>query len=78
MYDHVIDKNIFPTFICSCIPQIDMMSVMEECYMIKNQYDPVESSNEGGYHSPRFQEEDKFFLALKLRFYNHVEFLFLK
>tara|TARA_B100000900_G_C20210550_1_gene565634 strand:- start:21 stop:581 length:561 start_codon:yes stop_codon:yes gene_type:complete len=60
MYDHVIDKNIFPTFICSCIPQIDMMSVMEECYMIKNQYDPVESSNEGGYHSPRFQEEDKF------------------
>ena len=35
MYDHVIDENIFPSFVCSCIPQIDMMSVLEEVHQIK-------------------------------------------
>ena len=54
MYDHVIDENIFPTFICSCIPQIDMMSVLEEAYQVQKMYPSEELSNEGGYHSPVF------------------------
>ena len=48
---------------CSCIPQIDMMSILEEVYDIQNRYPSEEMSNEGGYHSPQFKD-DKF---LKLR-----------
>ena len=54
MYDHVVDKNIFPSFVCSCIPQIDMMSMLEEAYQIKRMYPSENLSNEGGYHSPKF------------------------
>jgi len=54
MYDHVIDKNIFPTFVCSCIPQIDMMEVLEEVYQTQLDYKTENLSNEGGYHSPKF------------------------
>jgi uncharacterized protein (TIGR02466 family) len=54
MYDHVIDKNIFPTFVCSCIPQIDMMEVLEEVYQVQSLYKTENVSNEGGYHSPKF------------------------
>ena len=56
MYDHVIDKNIFPSFVSSCIPQIDMMAQLAEAYDIKNCYDSAKLSNEGGYHSPTFVE----------------------
>jgi uncharacterized protein (TIGR02466 family) len=54
MYDHVIDENIFPSFVCSCIPQIDMMSQLEEAYDIENRHPSENLSNEGGYHSPTF------------------------
>ena len=54
MYDHVIDKNIFPSFVCSCIPQIDMMEVLEEVYQTQLNYKTENVSNEGGYHSPKF------------------------
>ena len=54
MYDHVVDKNIFPSFVCSCIPQIDMMSMLEEAYQIERIYPSENLSNEGGYHSPKF------------------------
>mgnify|MGYP005703718509 FL=1 len=63
MYDHVIDKNIFPSFVSSCIPQIDMMAQLAEVYDIKNCYDSAKLSNEGGYHSPIFV--DSKFLKLK-------------
>ena len=54
MYDNVIDENIFPSFVCSCIPQIDMMTQLEEAYDIKTHYKSEDVSNEGGYHSPKF------------------------
>ena len=54
MYDNVIDQNIFPSFVCSCIPQIDMMAQLEEAYDIKSQFPSENFSNEGGYHSPVF------------------------
>ena len=38
MYDYVVDKNIFPSFVCSCIPQIDMMAQLEEAYDINSQF----------------------------------------
>ena len=54
MYDHVEDKNIFPSFVCSCVPQLDMMSILEEAYQINRIYASEAVSNEGGYHSPKF------------------------
>ena len=54
MYDNVIDQNIFPSFVCSCVPQIDMMAQLEEAYDIKSHYKSEDISNEGGYHSPKF------------------------
>ena len=54
MYDHVVDQNIFPSFVCSCIPQIDMMEVLEEAHHIQLTYPSENVSNEGGYHSPKF------------------------
>ena len=54
MYDHVSDDNIFPSFVCSCIPQIDMMAQLEEAYDIQRQFPSENLSNEGGYHSPIF------------------------
>ena len=54
MYDNVIDNNIFPSFVCSCIPQIDMMAQLEEAYDIQRQFPSENTSNEGGYHSPVF------------------------
>ena len=54
MYDYVVDKNIFPSFVCSCIPQIDMMAQLEEVYDIQRLYRSENLSNEGGYHSPKF------------------------
>jgi len=53
-YDHVVDQNIFPSFVCSCIPQIDMMEVLEEAYQVQLTYPTENVSNEGGYHSPKF------------------------
>ena len=63
MYDHVNDNNIFPSFVCSCIPQIDMMAQLEEVYEVKNCYESENVSNEGGYHSPTFVDEK--FLTLR-------------
>ena len=57
MYDHVDDNNIFPSFFCSCIPQLDMMELLEEAYLIKKQCKSEQVSNEGGYHSPTFSGE---------------------
>ena len=62
-YDHVDDEIIFPSFVCSCIPQIDMMSVLEEVYQVQRIYNTENLSNEGGYHSPVFEENK--FSALK-------------
>ena len=57
-YDHVIDKNIFPSFICSCIPNININSLLKESYKIQDTYDETDNSNRGGYHSPLFSIED--------------------
>ena len=54
-YDKVTDENIFPTFVCSCIPQIDMMSILEEVYEIQKTHESKTVSNSGGYHSPIFE-----------------------
>jgi len=56
MYDHVVDKNIFPSFVSSCIPDVNISSIEEECYQVCRIYSSEDYSNEGGYHSPVFVE----------------------
>ena len=56
MYDYATNDNIFPSFVSSCVPQVDMESILEEVYKIKSRYESDDASNEGGYHSPRFQK----------------------
>ena len=58
-YDHVIDKNIFPSFVTSCIPEVDIDSLLEEIYQVRETCDSISNSNAGGYHSPVFKN-DKF------------------
>lgn len=64
-YDHVIDKNIFPSFITSCIPDINLYTLVEECYEIEKSCDSISNSNAGGYHSPTFSG-DKFLSLLEV------------
>jgi len=55
-YDHIKEETIFPSFVSSCVPQIDMMSILEEVYEIKKTHESKQVSNNGGYHSPVFYE----------------------
>ena len=54
MYNHVIDENIFPSFVSSCIPDVSISSILEECYQVQKTNLSEDYSNEGGYHSPVF------------------------
>ena len=58
-YDHIIDKTLFPSFICSCIPDINIDSLLKESYLIRDTYNEVDNSNRGGYHSPPFTSKNK-------------------
>jgi len=57
-YDHIEEETIFPSFVSSCIPQVDMMSLLEEVYEIQKTHDSKKVSNAGGYHSPLFYENE--------------------
>ena len=57
-YNHVVDKNIFPSFVTSCIPDISISSIEEECYQVQRLSQSENYSNEGGYHSPIFVEKE--------------------
>ena len=54
MFDSPTYTILFSSFVASCRPQIDTMSVLEEVYQIQSKYPSEEISNEGGYHSPVF------------------------
>lgn len=54
MYNDVTSTTLFPSFVLSCVPQIDRMSVLEEVYQIQSEYESDDRSNHGGYHSPTF------------------------
>ena len=54
MYEDITTNNIFPSFISSCTPLIDLKSVEEEVYQVRSRYESEHISNEGGYHSPIF------------------------
>ena len=58
-YDKVFDTDIFPSFIRSCTPSVDLWKVKHECYNIKKDFQCIDTSNRNGYHSPSFTTSNK-------------------
>lgn len=52
-YGQVLENTIFPSFIRSCVPEVNLNNIIRECYQIQNNVPKSENcSNEGGYQSP--------------------------
>lgn len=57
-YYDISTETLFPSFICSCLIDVNPKNVAQEIYRFKNEHPSVEVSNEGGYHSPYFSISD--------------------
>jgi len=53
-YSQVFDTDIFPSFIRSCFPSVNLQVLLGECYQIKDFFEGTDNSNRSGYHSPSF------------------------
>jgi uncharacterized protein (TIGR02466 family) len=53
-YNQTFDVDIFPSFIRSCSPNIDLELLTKECHQIENFFECADNSNRNGYHSPSF------------------------
>jgi uncharacterized protein (TIGR02466 family) len=51
-YDSVKEDIIFPSFIRSCVPMINLEDIKSECYDMEKKYSTRKCSNLGGYQSP--------------------------
>jgi len=51
-YSQVLEDTIFPSFIRSCVPNLDLKELEKECYLIQENEPSIKASNHGGYHSP--------------------------
>lgn len=50
-YNNVLSDIIFPSFIRSCVPNVDLKELEKECYLIQEKEQSIKASNNGGYHS---------------------------
>lgn len=66
MYDSIKEDIIFPSFIRSCVPKINMNELRKECYQIENNEPGNKKSNHGGYQSPGFKNTTKY------KYLNHL------
>lgn len=66
-YNHILEDTIFPSFIVSCVPNINLELLENEAYEFQRQYEGKEYSNNGGYHSPVINENTKFELLDHLK-----------
>lgn len=53
-YNNILCDTIFPSFIRSCMIDIDVNDIRKEVYKIKKDHESINRSNKGGYHSPVF------------------------
>ena len=60
LYSQTFNTDIFPSFISSCTPNINLELLEQECYQVKDYFDCVDTSNRNGYHSPSFTTENSF------------------
>jgi uncharacterized protein (TIGR02466 family) len=63
-YSNVLKDNIFPSFIWSCVPNVNLKELEEEAYKIKESYESRQKSNRGGYQSPLFDNDKSEFNEL--------------
>ena len=56
-YHDVLEDLIFPSFIRSCIPDVNIEKLKTECYQIRDENEGTMYSNRGGYHSPILNED---------------------
>jgi uncharacterized protein (TIGR02466 family) len=60
LYNQTFDTDIFPSFLRSCSPNIDLEILKQECYQVKEFFENTDNSNRSGYHSPSFTTEKSF------------------
>ncbi len=60
LYNQTFDVDIFPSFLRSCSPNIDLEILSRDCYQVKNLFDGTDNSNRSGYHSPSFTTQKSF------------------
>lgn len=58
-YHSIFDTEIFPSFIRSCTPSVDLELIKNECHQIKEDFECIDTSNRNGYHSPSFTTNNK-------------------
>ena len=59
-YTSFLSDSLFPSFISSCVPNINLNDLKEEAYLIQDKEKSIDSTNQGGYHSPAFTGEIKY------------------
>lgn len=80
LYTDILSDIIFPSFIHSCIPEINLKKLKKEIYGIKEIHESVNNSNCGGYQSPNFNSLElidgyeifKKFIEISNDFNNHI------
>jgi uncharacterized protein (TIGR02466 family) len=60
LYNQTFDTDIFPSFLRSCSPNIDLEILKQECYQVKEFFENTDNSNRSGYHSPSFTTKKSF------------------
>ena len=60
LYNQTFDTDIFPSFISSCSPNIDLELLNQECSKVKDYFENTDNSNRNGYHSLSFTTEKSF------------------
>ena len=70
-YSRVLEDIIFPSFIRSCVPDMNLEALEKETYLMRENEKSLNVSNNGGYHSPPQMEETEYEnLNLLYRFTN--------
>jgi len=57
-YRGVLEDTLFPSFIRSCVPDLNLNALKEDCYLMQQNEPTIQVSNQGGYHSPAYKDND--------------------
>ncbi len=58
-YSHVLEDTIFPSFIRSCVPNVNLEELKRESYLMQQNEESIKASNYNGYHSPSRKNTDR-------------------
>ena len=72
-YGQIFDTDIFPSFLRSCKPNINLNDLIKECYFIRENFGTTDNSNRSGYHSPSFTTKNSEKYATLNQLYNLIQ-----